>query len=218
MVKKIYKNLSILLILIFSFTFLLPVSSFGHPGRTDRYGGHYVRTPGWGYPVGSYHYHNGGYSEKGDVISTSSSQTIKKRKKKAAAVTRKTIIAVEKAYVYLFPQIEPYFITGELTYGTEIKDLGGTPGWNTISFGGLTGYVSKNVTTFYTPIKPKVISIRSEIGYFFSAPFSNSKNRGSAPKNTKIKAIGENGNWYYVEITDETGYSWNAFVSKNIAW
>jgi hypothetical protein len=28
-----------------------------HPGRTDANGGHYVRTSGWGYPVGSYHYH-----------------------------------------------------------------------------------------------------------------------------------------------------------------
>ncbi len=35
-------------------------STEAHPGRTDRNGGHYVRTAGWGYPVGTYHYHNGG--------------------------------------------------------------------------------------------------------------------------------------------------------------
>ncbi|WP_371381438.1 YHYH domain-containing protein [Sporomusa aerivorans] len=42
----------------------LPVSfANAHPGRTDSNGGHYVRTAGWGYPVGSYHYHNGGPSK-----------------------------------------------------------------------------------------------------------------------------------------------------------
>ncbi len=41
---------------------LVTSMSFAHPGRTDSSGGHYVRTAGWGYPVGSYHYHNGGSS------------------------------------------------------------------------------------------------------------------------------------------------------------
>jgi hypothetical protein len=33
--------------------------AYAHPGRTDAQGGHYVRTAGWGYPVGSYHCHSG---------------------------------------------------------------------------------------------------------------------------------------------------------------
>lgn len=41
-------------------TFSTCTSVGAHPGRTDSNGGHYVRTAGWGYPVGSYHYHNGG--------------------------------------------------------------------------------------------------------------------------------------------------------------
>lgn len=46
-----------------AFVVLVSVSSgFSHPGRTDGSGGHYVRKSGYGYPVGSYHYHNGGPS------------------------------------------------------------------------------------------------------------------------------------------------------------
>ena len=48
--------------------FISTTSVFSHPGRTDSSGGHYVRKSGWGYPVGSYHYHNGGTSSS---ISTS---------------------------------------------------------------------------------------------------------------------------------------------------
>lgn len=37
---------------------LFPVTQlYTHPGKTDEFGGHYVRTPGHGYPVGSYHIH-----------------------------------------------------------------------------------------------------------------------------------------------------------------
>lgn len=46
--------------LVFSILFnLFIISSSAHPGRTDGNGGHYVRTEGWGYPIGSYHYHHG---------------------------------------------------------------------------------------------------------------------------------------------------------------
>ncbi len=48
------KMFMLVLLLIMCFTV---ASAFAHPGRTDRYGGHHVRTSGWGYPVGSYHYH-----------------------------------------------------------------------------------------------------------------------------------------------------------------
>lgn len=43
--------------LILALLFLVSVV-VAHPGRTDGGGGHYVRTPGYGYPVGSYHYHD----------------------------------------------------------------------------------------------------------------------------------------------------------------
>lgn len=55
---KVRKVICALFILSISISF--PANA--HPGRTDKYGGHYVRTSGWGYPVGSYHYHNGGTS------------------------------------------------------------------------------------------------------------------------------------------------------------
>jgi len=43
--------------LILTSLFLVSVV-VAHPGRTDSNGGHYVRTSGHGYPVGSYHYHD----------------------------------------------------------------------------------------------------------------------------------------------------------------
>ena len=49
--------------LIFIFIFIKFL--YPHPGRTDANGGHYVRTPGHGYSVGSYHYHNSGYNSMG---------------------------------------------------------------------------------------------------------------------------------------------------------
>lgn len=36
--------------------------TFAHPGGLDSSGGHHVRTAGWGYEVGTYHYHQGPYS------------------------------------------------------------------------------------------------------------------------------------------------------------
>jgi len=49
------------------------VTVFAHPGRLDKNSGHNVNTPGWGYPVGSYHYHIGSdretaYDENGNII------------------------------------------------------------------------------------------------------------------------------------------------------
>lgn len=35
-------------------TFCFNSAVIAHPGRTDANGGHYVRTEGWGEPVGSY--------------------------------------------------------------------------------------------------------------------------------------------------------------------
>lgn len=53
------KYISILMVLC-SLTWII---AFAHPGRTDSSGGHWVRTEGWGYEVGTYHYHNDGYAE-----------------------------------------------------------------------------------------------------------------------------------------------------------
>jgi hypothetical protein len=50
------KYISILIVLC-SLTWII---AFAHPGRTDSNGGHWVRTEGWGYEVGTYHYHNDG--------------------------------------------------------------------------------------------------------------------------------------------------------------
>ena len=64
MLKRIISILISCLLLLFA----TPVNST--PGRTDSSGGHYVRTSGWGYPVGSYHYHNGGYSDSSSETNT----------------------------------------------------------------------------------------------------------------------------------------------------
>ncbi len=52
--KKIATLLILIIIIIVTIS-----PAFAHPGRTDSKGGHYVRTEGWGYEVGSYHYHDG---------------------------------------------------------------------------------------------------------------------------------------------------------------
>lgn len=50
-----------LITLTLAFSLLLATPSLAHSGRTDGLGGHYVRTAGKGYPVGTYHYHRGKY-------------------------------------------------------------------------------------------------------------------------------------------------------------
>lgn len=59
--KKHFRNSLIFVLVVFLFMSLSSIA-LAHPGRTDSYGGHYVRTAGWGYPVGSYHYHSGPYA------------------------------------------------------------------------------------------------------------------------------------------------------------
>lgn len=70
--RNLRKNLMVVLIVFF--TFCINTAVYSHPGRTDSKGGHYVRTPGWGYPVGSYHYHNGS-NASGSTSSSSSNAT-----------------------------------------------------------------------------------------------------------------------------------------------
>ncbi len=45
-------------VLIFTLFVVLAISAFAHPGRTDARGGHSVNSDGWGYAVGTYHYHD----------------------------------------------------------------------------------------------------------------------------------------------------------------
>lgn len=66
--SKLFIAISILLTLLFLFSQI----ALGHPGRLDSKGGHYVRTPGWGYPVGSYHYHRSSSSSSGTSSGKSS--------------------------------------------------------------------------------------------------------------------------------------------------
>jgi len=74
----------IISLLLSLFMFLGTTSAFAHSGRTDSYGGHYVRTAGKGYKVGTYHYHSGPYkgytvNQKGQVP-----DAFKKKYKKAS--------------------------------------------------------------------------------------------------------------------------------------
>ena len=52
--KSFFKLLTCFILIIS----LLTVIALAHPGRTDSYGGHNVRAAGWGYPVGTYHFHD----------------------------------------------------------------------------------------------------------------------------------------------------------------
>lgn len=53
------KSYFIRLFIVLLLCLLLALTAIAHPGRLDSNGGHYVRSPGHGYPVGSYHYHDG---------------------------------------------------------------------------------------------------------------------------------------------------------------
>ena len=65
-------------VVCFLFIFIYINCVFAHPGRTDSNGGHYVRTPGYGYPVGSYHKHNSGSSSNTSNNSSKSNTTYSK--------------------------------------------------------------------------------------------------------------------------------------------
>lgn len=65
-----------------------------HPGRLDRNGGHYVRTPRAGYAVGEYHYHSGsGKASDDNVI-------------RADSVNNNDIPADENKPFWEYPEIE----------------------------------------------------------------------------------------------------------------
>ncbi|MEE1048213.1 MAG: YHYH domain-containing protein [Clostridia bacterium] len=68
------KYISILMVLC-SLTWII---AFAHPGRTDSNGGHWVRTEGWGYEVGTYHYHNKGAQKEESYTPPAKSEPPKK--------------------------------------------------------------------------------------------------------------------------------------------
>lgn len=196
--------------------------AIAHPGRTDSSGGHYVRTSGWGYPVGSYHYHNGGYSNNdssGDSSGYSTKKTSNKKKTaskktKNNATKKKLIIGVDVASVKSSPELWAYDLVG-ITYGYEIVDLGGTSGWKTINHQGYYGYVPNSVVIQYNVISPKTVTIKPDVGYLFYAPNAQ-KYKAHFTKGTKLTAIGQANNWYYVKYTDQKGKTKFAFVSKTV--
>lgn len=67
---------AVILLVCLAFVFSLTSITYAHPGRTDKNGGHYVRSSGWGYAIGSYHYHNGGSSTTKSVSSNSYSYEV----------------------------------------------------------------------------------------------------------------------------------------------
>ncbi|OCL27579.1 hypothetical protein U472_03225 [Orenia metallireducens] len=68
--NKATKSKFNLILLIIVLIFTVTSNIYAHSGRTDSNGGHYVRSKGTGYPVGSYHYHNSGYSNNSTNISS----------------------------------------------------------------------------------------------------------------------------------------------------
>lgn len=58
--KKIILNKIVFLTIAISIA-VSSVTVCAHPGRTDARGGHAVKTEGWGYEIGTYHYHDKKY-------------------------------------------------------------------------------------------------------------------------------------------------------------
>lgn len=213
------KSLSTLLLII---SVVLPFNEIeAHPGRTDANGGHTCRTncEKWGLQYGEYHYHNGGSSTRSSSSHSSGSnhynappkQQVKQ--KTAPAVTKKTIVAVDKAYVFSSPS-DTNAVTS-LWYGYEMKDLGSLyDGYLLID----QGYISKSLLTSYTIVKTKSVQVKSEKGYFFSTPSDTSAARGSAIKGATINVVGESGGFYYGSSKDANGKTLVGFISKTVAY
>ena len=50
------KKIMVAIMLLVTMT-VMTTECFAHSGGLDGWGGHYVRTPGWGRVVGTYHFH-----------------------------------------------------------------------------------------------------------------------------------------------------------------
>ncbi|MET3288796.1 UNVERIFIED_CONTAM: hypothetical protein ABID98_001366 [Brevibacillus sp. OAP136] len=193
-----------------------------HPGRTDANGGHTCRTncEKWGLQYGEYHYHNGGKSSNGSSSShasgsskPSSNSNPKSKQTVAPTVQKKTIVAVDKGYVFSSPY-DSNAITS-LWYGYEIKDLGSEyEGYAFIE----QGYISKSLLAQYAVIKAKTVKVQADKGYFFSTPSASSLNRGYAVKGTAVTIVGEGNGFYYGSTKDANGNTLVGFISKTVAY
>jgi hypothetical protein len=219
--------------------YLLPLLSFflltavshvsAHPGRTDANGGHTCRTncEKWGLQYGEYHYHNKGSSKQKAAGSGAHSPSRppatsapgKNPNQARPQVVLVPIVAVEKAAVYSTPVQAQTYAAGFVEYGTILRDTGGTEGWVTLPLAnGRLGYVPKTVMTQYAASSPKTITVHAEKGYVFNIPSESGTVRGSFSKGTRLNAIGENGNWYFISTPDGNGGTHKGFISKSVAW
>lgn len=220
----------------------LSANALAHPGRTDKNGGHTCRTncEKWGLRYGQYHYHNGGASSNGGgsgkrVKSGSSASASKAASahanhssaKKPATPTKLAkpapvmiqVIAIDHANVYNTPIQNQYYSVGVVEYGTVTSNQGEMEGWSTLALAdGTKGYVPQTVLTQYKLIPTKTITVQIEKGAIFNIPSEKGKVRGYFAKNSKVNAVGESGNWYFVSTVDYKGDPLKGFISKNIAW
>ena len=165
--KKSYCLFTVLMLCLF-----ISFSVIAHPGRLDSRGGHYVRSPGQGYPVGSYHYHDG-TSDWQDSDADSDSEKIDiKFSHLPAAVYVGTEI---KLIVLVDSQYKSYvsFKTSDEYLGTisENKFIAQNPGTVTITaYINEYSFVTKDIEIF--PIPEEILSLSSERSFaFVGIPF-----------------------------------------------
>ncbi|TRY27426.1 hypothetical protein FOI68_03445 [Brevibacillus sp. LEMMJ03] len=83
---------------------------------------------------------------------------------------------------------------------------------------GRLGYVPKTVITQYAASSPKTITVHAEKGYVFNIPSGLGTVRGSFSKGTRLNAIDENGQWYFLSTPDGNGGTSKGFIAKTVAW
>ncbi|WP_122922067.1 hypothetical protein [Brevibacillus nitrificans] len=129
------------------------------------------------------------------------------------------IIAVEKAPLLKDTENKAENLIGFLPYGTPLElDNVNLSGWYAVVFGKTALYVSKNNTTSFKTISPKVISVRLDKGYLFNIPSAQGNSLGSFVKFTPLAAIGENKNFWFVLYPNGDGTFTKGFISKNVAY
>ena len=136
--SQIKLKIIVIIFLLVVINILNCVSSNAHSGRTDSKGGHYVRKEGTGYPLNSYHYHNGGSTSSSSNKSTRKStyakpkitankiSTIKYGEEESVLAT----ISNSSTNTYTITSSNPSVI---FTTGTKIKAVGIGTSYITIS-------------------------------------------------------------------------------------
>ncbi|WMT19840.1 hypothetical protein [Parageobacillus toebii] len=127
----------------------------------------------------------------------------------------RVIIAVEKAPVFKKTEYKTENVIGYLSYGTPlvVLDTVNLTGWHVIVLGKTFLYVSKNHTTTYKTIEPRVITVKAKKGYLFNIPSEKGEFIGFSVKNTCLIAIGENNNFWFVQYSGGKF----GFISKTVA-